>query len=394
MILSTVIYFAFIVLLALAYIVPLLILGDKSKPRVIISAAISCGLLWLLFSFKGINTGADTESYFTLYGAISNDSLLLTEALKNPVHYEVGFLFYMSLIAHTGVPYFIFQAFTYLIISSCLFYTVFKLSKNPSFSIFIFFTFTFYNFFISGLRQSLAISLCLLALAIAISRKRDFLSYLLYFLIVAIACSMHNSAILFAPIIFLINFKMNERRFLILIFITVIFYIFGYQIYNIAMAIASQTNLVYAEGYVAYSGGMGKTPILMLIFTAFAFLLLYPNYATDNLGVKIRDKIRLRDDALCTDRKAETNRYTGVLILMMFIGCWLEFFNRFSSGIGRASMYFTIALIILLPNALESFSNKITRYIFLGIFSVGFIAFLLYYSVLTNIMNFQYEFYF
>ena len=397
MILSLVVYLGFLLLLVITNVATIFIFRNKrAKIRTVVSAAISCFLLWILFSFKGINTGSDTMSYYTLYNFVKTDSLFLTETLKNPVHYEVGFLFFMSLIAHTTLPYLFFQMFIYLIICSCLFYSTLKLSKNPCYSIFIFFTFTFYNFFISGLRQALSISLCLLALSIVLARKKDWVSFLLFFLIVAIACSMHNSAFLFFPVVFFANVKMTQKRLLVLILGTVVFYIFGFQLYNVLITAASMTNLVYVEGYVAYSGGPGKTPILMLLLTLFSFVVLYPTFLSDVLAPKLSNKIKkdLSFLDLISLKSHEEPLGSGVFILLMFFGCCFEFLNRFSSGIGRGSMYFTISLIFLLPNALENFENKTTKYIVQSAFCLGFIAFLFYYSISTNIMNFQYEFYF
>lgn len=396
MIFSVSVYLVFICALIGTYIFSLIFFKNKEeRHKIFFCSIVSCGLLWLLFTFKGVGTGSDTNSYYTLYDFISKDTLFLNETLKNPIHYEVGFLFLMSLIAHTHVPYIVFQAFVYLIICGCLFYTVLKLSKNPAFSILIFFTFTFYNFFISGLRQSLAISLCIFALAFTISSKKDVFKYFLYFLIIGLACSIHNSAFLFLPVVFLRKVKIGQRGLVALMFVTILFYIFGYQLFNLIISLASLTNLVYVEGYVAYAGGIGKTPILMLLLTIISFMFLCPNVFSEKIFPSLCDRFKLKSSFFQLKENYDPNAdYQGVLIVMMFFGCCLEFLNRFSSGIGRGSMYFTIAIIVLLPNAIERIANKRVKYIVEALACVGFIGFLFYYSILTDLMNFRYQFYF
>ncbi len=399
MIFSLIVYLSFILIIVLANVISRIIFENKKlygekhlNHLIIFNAAFSCFVLWILFSLKSIHTGSDTKAYFDAYNSVANDTLFLSESLKNPVHYEVGFLFFMSLIAHTHVPYFVFQCLVYLIICLCLFFSSIKLTKNPTFSILIFFTFTFYNFFISGLRQSLAISLCLFAITYFLVNKKSVSSYFIFFLFVAIASSMHNSAILVTPIIFLKNFRITQKKIVLLSLFTVLFYIFGYQIYYIFMGIVATTNLVYVEAYVAYSGGAGKTPMLMLALTIFSFIVLYPNVVKQKINNHSDNKI-IRFFEI-KEPNNDVADFSSLLILLMFFGCWLEFLNRFSSGVGRASMYFTIVIIFLVPNALEHFKNNKTKYSLQGIFTLGFVAFLFYYSILTNLMDFRYELYF
>lgn len=349
----------------------------NDKRRQLLGALIPSLLLFLIMGCKGFLVGADTPSYIEFYENATQVSWGYYHH-----HIEIGYYYVTEAFALLGLDYRIYQLFFYFVICFCLFYASYKLSRNTVMSLYIFASFLYMNFFISGLRQGLAISLCLLAFSLVFKNKITIWRTLAYFGLVALAASFHESALIFVLPFFLLRFRLLPKGLFILVFFSIAFYLFGSQIYELIYELTSNT-------YPPFTAGVGKISMLFILMAVFAFFLTYPSTYRD-MFFGFFDRKVFKKGAV--EEKGQyvmsetTHRELSVLILLVFFGAWLENTSRFNSGFGRISMYFSILVIFLVPNALENISNRRTKYCLMGLLALAYCAFFIYYSVAPNNM--------
>lgn len=140
----------------------------------------TAGLLALLMGLRGSSVGADVANYELKYGHYA------IAGLNNEILYEWVNNFFSAI----GLPWQGFLMLMALFSSICLLVFLYKYSDNLLLSLIMFLTIGLFQLYMSGLRQCIAISLCLLAF-IALQKKRN----VIFFILVALAYGFHNSAI-------------------------------------------------------------------------------------------------------------------------------------------------------------------------------------------------------
>ena len=134
-----------------------------------------CGLLLFLFvALRSYSVGsADTRNYMNgMLRAIKSDSW---EKFYNPDGFEVGFQMYTFLLSR-----FLYNPQWIVVISSAIFtaltiWFIYRNSDDLSLSITLYITLGLLTFNMQGMRQTLAMSLCLVAYELAKKRKILFL---------------------------------------------------------------------------------------------------------------------------------------------------------------------------------------------------------------------------
>lgn len=130
--------------------------------------------------------------------------LPITEIFKIDYNFEPGYILYNKLISiFTQNPYSIIVISTFLSLLS-IYIFIYKYSKNPWLSVFIFSTIGGIFQMMTFLRQYLALSILLFTIPLIIKRK-----FLPFALLVCIASTFHKTSILFFLIYFLSCIKIN-----------------------------------------------------------------------------------------------------------------------------------------------------------------------------------------
>lgn len=380
MIFSLIFYGSFLFALIGIYFLFEFVFKGSSKKRLFEALAAST-LLFIVFCLKSKYVGSDTITYFDAYDDLLKNNKTFEEAFSKNYHFEAGFYIIFYYFAYFHIPYFLFSAFVYLTICGGIFLASYKFSKNPIYSIFIFVTFVFYNFFISGLRQAWAIGICLYALVILLSEKQKWFYNFLYFLLVAAASLIHQSALIFVVVFFLRKFELTEGNLVSIFLLSIFIYLFGYYFFKFIFDFLVSLNIVDVASYAPYTGGIGKTTIALLLLSLLCALILTPTKFQNFLRTKIE----------LTTQRDDFDKKTGFFTICVAIGTWVELFNRYSSGIGRLGMYFTVPFIFLVPNAIEKIHFKKSKLICYAVFSIFFVGFFLYYSIIPNNMNIWYS---
>lgn len=213
---------------------------------------IICGIIIALMiglRDKGVGS-SDTAFYFKNWEMMSRVTRNnLPQILKN-VDLEYGYqvsVWILSHVFHDGQWALILSGF-FFSLSVCIF--VYRNSKNPVMSLLIFNCLGIFNFMVQGLRQAIAMSICLFAYEQCKNRK-----FIRFALLVVIASSFHASAIVFLIVYFLKIFKLDIKSFILFIILTLIglqLLPYAFDIINVAindrydMTSASQTGGVVA----------------------------------------------------------------------------------------------------------------------------------------------------
>ncbi len=226
---------------------------------------------FILSAFRGNAVGPDTGTYIENYKILLADPEYFIEQTRM----ESGFVYFMYILSYfSAAPQWIF------ILSSLLLYFsighfVYKNATEPTFILFFFITLGLFQFTLSGIRQTIAISLSLFTYEL-IKDKR----LLLFMIMIAISMQFHKSAIFFLPAYFVANRHIN--RYLLLIILLFFFFIFPIE--NILLSTASA--LEYDYGIEKTGNGY--------IFFIISILIVIAGYATEQ-------RIKTNQFAICLD---------------------------------------------------------------------------------------------
>ena len=290
---------------------------------------ILCGIaIAFVMGFRSRYTGTrDTEMYGIAFDSLKWSNIGLIDYLRqsmsaNIVFSELGFSAYIWLVAK------IFPTYRYLLIITAIINIaltmrfIYKYSENALLSVIMFITLGLFTFNMNGLRQSVAMSICLLAYDFI--EKKKFVPFLL---VVLLAMSFHKSAIFFALTYFIIFMKPKWNYTMFFIGLLVLFVLFADNLTIIYDALTSE-DYAGAEGFD--SGGI-VTVLIYILVIAFALIS--------------KDKIKKGTVFNC--------------ILLSLVGLILYLARFFSVQIyERVSYYFYYFIILLLPSAIKKYEVK------------------------------------
>ncbi len=271
----------------------------------------SCSLLYLLMILKAPLTG-DYSRYADNFLNSAGKSFRFYLDRKK----EVGFYMFTKLLSEISLSPFFYFAVTSAIVCICLFFFLNRYAYNKKYAVYFYYTIGLFAFSFAGLRQTLAMSLCLFAYEAI--RKRKPVRFLL---LVGIAFLFHKSAAFFLPAYFLgrIPWKAKYHVPILLVYgITGI--LFG-RLYGV---IASWLDYDYG----IESTGNGSIFLIILIIIGF-------------LGIIYRKELM----ALDKDSLLFLNMHFVVILL------WL--FRLFTRTAERPAFYYLYGSIILLDRILS-----------------------------------------
>lgn len=298
-------------------------------------------LLLLLLALKSSAVGNDTGNYIYYFNRLGQ-----LDGLTDPAsRFEVGYQVYSKLI------YLIFKNSQFLFIISsiicmaALILFLKKFSNNIAYSLFLFVGLRFYYFYLSGIRQSLAISIILVAFIYFRNNKK-----MISFLLIILATLFHNSAIIFLLIFPLekINKVKNGVAFIC------VFGLLSYLLINPLINIVLQHLPEYYGHYLlseSFAAGNLANYLdfgLKMSFIILAIVMNYKNLNVDN-----------------NDSNYKNNVY------FMIISAILSLIATRASLLDRLELYFWIFSITFIPdilNNIRSKSNKKILTIFVTVF--------------------------
>lgn len=201
---------------------------------------------------------------------------------------------------------------------------IYKKSKSYLFSIFIFFSFGFFAFDFSGVRQAVAIGFCILAYLAMDENK-----WLLYMLFCAMAIGFHFSAAIFLPAVVFRRLKVKKNTILLFLLAATITLVFSNNIVSFLAELIGKD----------YSSDIGGG-------TLFSIFLL---------GTVVMEYIFRRRELACgTDT---ISFWMGCMAVLIFT------LSKSSAVYMRMALYYEIFMIVNIPNLIKARNSAVERYI-------------------------------
>lgn len=269
--------------------------------------------LALLFALRGENYGNvyDLRVYMNFFEQTAETSW--RDLFVDP-EFEVGFVILnklLSLLSHNKRTIIVFHAF-FCIYSVCRF--IYKNTDEVFWAFLFFFSLGNMGFFLTGLRQAIAICVCLFAVEKA--KKKKLISFAL---VTLIAYSIHRSALVFAVMYLLLKMDLFKRNKKMIILPIILMVIFSSQIIDFGQVLSDE---VHAAEIATFSFN-GIVPILIYALTIIGqIMLVKPENAEDKEDTRIVPK----------------DPYIGFSMTAMGLG--LYFLRFYNMALERISFYF------------------------------------------------------
>jgi len=303
--------------------------GWKSFKRNYAIYSLLC--LLVLIGCRHVSVGADTKQYEYLY-SISADRV-------SSAKYEQGYYRFANFFHQLG---FSFQAYNFvvasiLVSSLVLFYATY--SKNVAFSILVFMTIGLLPMYMSGTRQSLAISICLIAM-IWIDKHKGIIHTVAASLLVGVASKFHASAIVSvaAVIVIALRLRMSRKSLCVLVLVAAAAMVYRNYVTQLAQYILPAKYMSYdlnADYHI--------NPLLIVISVLIpAFCLIFDT--------------EIQNDGKYSSEKTWLYLFSTANILLTILAQNSMYFSRIS-------YYFVHANSILISNTIVGQRIKTNSYI-------------------------------
>ncbi|MBR6125887.1 EpsG family protein [Candidatus Saccharibacteria bacterium] len=298
---------------------------------------------FFLTAFRDVSVGNDTITYFRAFDYVAHFENVL-DAIKFS-RMEAGYVLLNYVFSHANQSYYCMQFWISLFVYAALFFFLCRYSKNISLSCFVFLTLRFMLGPMVVVRMWIALSILLFALFLLEKNKK-----LLFSICVIIASQFHLSALIFFPLLFLLNVKLNKKSIFTLIILSFIIlglgktffsyltqFFYSYQGYLDGKYFDVQDNIaIYIQFFID------------LVLSLFVWLannaVTYKVNRPDEKMLSFDSPHHLSMDFICN--------WSIVLILC------LDIIGLNNAIMNRLSGYFMFAWLYLLPKAFLKISNK------------------------------------
>lgn len=316
---------------------------QKRSRLVVILTGIS---LFLMIALRSRELGStDSAIYYGIWETLSQLSFQEMLIYSATSRLEGGFLFVTWVLSHIPCftnPQFIF-VFSGLIIAVSYCSFVYKYCDDVILGLTMFICLGLYSFVVQGLRQAVAMSICVLAIPYCLDRK-----FLQFVLMVVLASLFHKTAVTFLAVYFLYNRKMDAKTLLVTVGILTVVVMFSGELVTIM-------NGVFDMSY--------NTPVDSGGFVAVAVYVL-----TLAVGWFFR-------------KKSENDKEYCFFYYLTFLGFSIYILRYFGTlALERVSFFFMEGQLILLPNSLRN-TKKGKK---LMIVIIWILSLLLYYYRIRN----------
>ena len=381
-------YVVYFVLLLASGIVPSFTFRKHPKLQKLVATILPTLVIFIFSAFKSINVGIDTAAYYQYY----NDTLVNgADASQIFTQFEFGFAFIMNVFASLGLNYYFFSAFVYLVIYVPLAIVIYKTSEMPSIALIFYSCIGLFTFNLSGLRQGMAISLCLLA--IYLMTRKNVLSMLCSLALIFVAFTFHNSALVSLvgyPLLLFKNYKGWFKYTIVLLlsfFILVpaifqgIYFLFNFNVYG----------AIFRED-------VGEIFFLYLLLYIICFLLFSGLLKRPNKLRTITDKYESpfsKFSNIFYKAGINDDSHNAFYLMIFSFAAFFESLSRISYSNNRLALFFLPFAAILIPNSLLKIKSSVIRTLSF-ILLIGAMVFFFWYTILrTNyLQTVPFEFFF
>ena len=257
----------YIILISVPIILYILLnnyLSKESTNKIIIT--VFFGILFILLAFRNIDIGIDLTNY--KYYFETSSSMTFNEILTSENQIEKGYILLTKIVTLFTDNFQLFLIIVALLVLVPI-YNLYKKNVSKSLiAIIIFVNMSTFAIIFSGLRQSIAIALGVLAYKYV--KEKNIFKYIL---IVLLAISFHSSAFILLLMYPLYHIKINIKH--LLIILSTLFLVYLYRM-NIFMFLVQFLPEKY-QGYEVVQTGAVLTLILYIIFLIYSYVITYNN---------------------------------------------------------------------------------------------------------------------
>lgn len=309
--------------------------------------------LFILSAFRAPTVGNDTISYLRSYIIVSQESFFSPSQSR----LEIGYIFYMRLIALFGFSYFGFQVITSTLILFSVSRFIYKYSHNIAFSFFIFMTSRMFFASMNISRQYLAMAILLFS--VEFIKNRNFLKFSIA---VVIASSIHFTAIIFFAVYPLSKLKFNLKKTILLLSLGIITFLLFDKIINIFVSVIGRYE-GYLEGeYFNFERNIAVylSLIINLLFFLVALLTKYWKYGEPEKHAK---EIGIYYQASSLELPNEKLFYIFCLLTLI-----LSIIGLKATILSRIESYFSIYFLAFIPSVVKCIRiNELRAIVVIGI---------------------------
>lgn len=297
--------------------------------------------LYIFCVIRNFNVGIDIPGYISMYDVTATKSW----SNWDYVYFENGYILLMKICNMIGLSARGFLCVVYALILIPIYILIKRETKDPLLSIIIFLCFQFFVFDLTGLRQAIAMSICMIAFLVA--QKHGKTPLIIFIALVYGASMIHRSALAFALAYIIIRLPINKKMVLAYAIGAVVCFIINKA--GVAAILEYYNNSHYGWSNDD-SSQLGLSLLLIVIFAITGVYSCFKQESATSLKI-------------C---QASTNMVLAGVCMMFLVN---------GSTLLRATMYFYFPIIILAPMIVKSFGggiDKIAKYAMIILFVTHF----------------------
>lgn len=299
-----------------------------------------CGIaMFLIIALRHYDVGSnDSLHYYEHWEEMSIRSYNGLKEYIDMTKFEPGYCIFVWIFSH------IFPNGQFVFILSAILFTaavcrfIYKNSEDPELSFVMYICLGLYTFMAQGLRQSMAMSICLFALEFC--KKRKLLPFVL---LILLATTFHSSSIVFLVVYFIYGYTLNIRTGIASFGIAGILLVFSRQL-------AAIGNLLFEREYEGEveAGGFVAVAIYIIILAV----------------------------SMVFSGKRRKEKDYSFFFFMTMLGA-VFYLMRYTEVqiVERISFYFMFGQLIALPNAISRFDKHVSFVVKYVVIALSFLLF-------------------
>lgn len=313
--------------------------SSNKRSRIIMRNIFVAIPIRFIISFRDVTVGNDTLMYEHLYKVHSY--LSVNESL-NYSGMEKLFVIILNVLGHLGFSYYAYQLVISTILCILFGLYIYRYSLSSSLSWFFFVTFLYMARSMNITREMLAVSISVVAFMLINEKK-----IIRFIIVCTVSYFIHKTAIFQLLLLPFLLIKKEYIMNIITICIVLIILIFFNKVTSTFVLIVDKYDYLLDSKYMDTSGGIAKYINLIFIFLILVWFNIYKK--------QLKRDTDLSCGIIDIDFKEKVLKiYLMVALIFSFVG--LKF------GLAdRCALYFTLPVVILLPNMLKNIKNKNNR---------------------------------
>lgn len=290
--------------------------------------------VFLVLALKAPSVGTDIVGYREQYYIAKQ----MSWSNFDYVYFESGYIFLEKVFSKLGVSFQLFTVLIYAFSSFAWYKLIAKYSKDSCISVLFFICYQFFVFSASGLRQVIAMAICIFAFILF--NRFDVKGIVLGFVLYPLAILFHMSAYIFAFVLIGVAVSRKVKKIRIL---SAIALVPGAFILRGTVWSFINSNLKKIDvGSSVSLGGAFLFQLIIFAFIAFTFYFYYKDKNAYGLKLVSGDCILYED--VCALRLS----LYSIVVYIMFSG----------SVILRSSMYVMMFVVAFLPRMVAKYNCK------------------------------------